>query len=114
MCLGRPHFIDCDQLYDLLAHEREQGFILWVAGPAAVFDRDSRRALVSWIRQGYVHGLLTGNALATHDIEAALFQTAVGQEIYSKRPVTWGITNTWMPSIWFARRVPSTRPWPPA
>ena len=48
--------IDYDELYELLAYEREHGFILWVLGPAAVFDRDSRNALVSLIRQGYVHG----------------------------------------------------------
>jgi lysine-ketoglutarate reductase/saccharopine dehydrogenase-like protein (TIGR00300 family) len=82
--------IDYDRLYELLAFEREHGFILWVAGPAAVFDRDSRNALVSLIRQGCVHGLLAGNALATHDLEAALFQTALGQEIYTKRPVPLG------------------------
>ncbi len=82
--------IDYDELYDLLAYEREHGFILWVAGPAAVFDRDSRNALVSLIQQGYIHGLLAGNALAVHDLEAARFQTALGQEIYSKRPVHLG------------------------
>ncbi|RJR33230.1 MAG: hypothetical protein C4567_17075 [Deltaproteobacteria bacterium] len=82
--------IDYDELYELLPYERDHGFILWVAGPAAVFDRDSREALVSLIRQGYVHGLLAGNALATHDLEAALFQTALGQEIYCKRPVPLG------------------------
>ncbi len=82
--------IDYDELYDLLAYEREHGFILWVAGPAAVFDRDSRNALASLIQQGYVHGLLAGNALATHDLEAALFGTALGQEIYRKRPVHLG------------------------
>ncbi len=82
--------IDYDQLYELLSHEREHGFILWVLGPAAVFDRDSRNALVALIRQGYVHGLLAGNALAVHDLEAALFQTALGQEIYAKRPVPLG------------------------
>jgi lysine-ketoglutarate reductase/saccharopine dehydrogenase-like protein (TIGR00300 family) len=82
--------IDYDQLYELMSYEREHGFILWVLGPAAVFDRDSRNALVSLIRQGYVHGLLAGNALAVHDLEAALFQTALGQEIYTKRPVPLG------------------------
>jgi lysine-ketoglutarate reductase/saccharopine dehydrogenase-like protein (TIGR00300 family) len=82
--------IDYDKLYKLLSNERENGFILWVVGPAAVFDRDSRNALVSLIRQGYVHGLLAGNALAVHDLEAALFQTALGQEIYCKRPVLLG------------------------
>ena len=82
--------IDYDELYELLAHEKEHGFILWVVGPAPVFDRDSRDALVSLIQQGYVHGLLAGNALAVHDLEAALFQTALGQEIYCKRPVHLG------------------------
>jgi lysine-ketoglutarate reductase/saccharopine dehydrogenase-like protein (TIGR00300 family) len=82
--------IDYDELYDLLSYERGNGFILWVLGPAAVFDRDSRNALVSLVRQGYVHGLLAGNALAVHDLEAALFQTALGQEIYCKRPVHLG------------------------
>ena len=82
--------IDYDQLYELLSYEKEHGFILWVLGPAAVFDRDSRNALVSLIRQGFVHGLLAGNALAVHDLEAALFQTALGQEIYTKRPAPLG------------------------
>ena len=79
-----------DELYELLSHEKEHGFILWVLGPAAVFDRDSRNALVSLIQRGYVQGLLAGNALAVHDLEAALFQTALGQEIYCKRPVHLG------------------------
>jgi len=82
--------IDYDTLYDLLSYEREDGFILWVVGSAAVFDRDSRNALVELIRQGYVHGLLAGNALAVHDIEATFFQTALGQEIYGKRPSPLG------------------------
>ncbi|MCL4503904.1 MAG: hypothetical protein M1438_18930 [Deltaproteobacteria bacterium] len=82
--------IDYDELYELLSYEREHGFILWVAGPAAVFDRDSRNALAALIREGYVHGLLAGNALAVHDLEAAQFQTALGQEIYGKRPVHLG------------------------
>ncbi len=82
--------IDYDELYELLAYERENGFILWVVGPAAVFDRDARDALASLIRRGYVQGLLAGNALAVHDLEAALFQTALGQEIYGKRPAPQG------------------------
>ncbi len=82
--------IDYDELYELLSYERGNGFILWVLGPAAAFDRDSRNSLVSLIRQGYVHGLLAGNALAVHDLEAALFQTALGQEIYGKRPSPLG------------------------
>jgi lysine-ketoglutarate reductase/saccharopine dehydrogenase-like protein (TIGR00300 family) len=77
--------IDYDELYDLIGYERSHGFILWVSGPAVVFDRDSREAFARLIERGYVHGLLAGNGLATHDLEGALFGTALGQELYSKR-----------------------------
>ncbi len=79
--------IDYDELYSLLEYERGHGFILWVLGPATVFDRDARDAFRALIDNGYVHGVLAGNALATHDVEAALFGTALGQEIYSKQTV---------------------------
>ncbi|MGE4299888.1 MAG: hypothetical protein AB7E47_17865 [Desulfovibrionaceae bacterium] len=82
--------IDYDQLYDLLDHERDHGRIIWVMGPAAVFDLDARNALCAIIKAGYVHGLLAGNALATHDIEGAIFGTALGQELYRKNSVPLG------------------------
>ncbi len=82
--------IDYDELYDLLNHERRYGFIIWVLGPAIVFDHDSRLAFSALIEKGYVNALLAGNALATHDVEAAIFKTALGQEIYSKRAVHLG------------------------
>jgi lysine-ketoglutarate reductase/saccharopine dehydrogenase-like protein (TIGR00300 family) len=85
--------IDYDELYDLLDFERREGFIVWVLGPAVVFDQDARDAFVGLVENGYVHTLLAGNALAVHDVEAALFATALGQEIYSKRTVPLGHYN---------------------
>ncbi len=82
--------IDYDELYDLLEFERDQGFIVWVLGPAVVFDRDARNAFAELVIKGYVHALLAGNALAAHDIEAALFSTGLGQDIYSKRTLPLG------------------------
>jgi len=82
--------IDYDELYRLLAFEKQNGFILWVLGPAVVFDHDAREALVRLVEGGFVHGLLAGNALATHDAEAALYGTALGQELYAKHPVPQG------------------------
>jgi lysine-ketoglutarate reductase/saccharopine dehydrogenase-like protein (TIGR00300 family) len=82
--------IDYDELYQLIHHEKEHGFIVWVLGPAVVFDRDARNAFVSLIENGYVHALLAGNALAAHDVEGAIFGTALGQEIYSKRTLPLG------------------------
>jgi hypothetical protein len=85
--------IDYDELYGLLRHERQDGFILWVLGPAVVFDRDARESFVRLVEEGYVHGLHAGNALAAHDIEATLFGTALGQAIYSKRTTHLGHYN---------------------
>jgi len=75
---------DYDMLYDLLRYEKEHGYIVWVLGPAAVFDSDSRKAMMALIENGYVHAVLGGNALAAHDIEGAVFKTALGQDIYSQ------------------------------
>ena len=74
---------DYTELYDLLAHEREHGRIVWVMGPAFAFDRDAREAMSWLIEAGYVHAILAGNALATHDLEAAYMGTALGQDIYT-------------------------------
>lgn len=76
-----------DELYEILRHDREHGNILWVTGPAAVFDSDSRRAFSKLVEKGYVSGLLAGNAFGTHDLEAAVFHTALGQDIYTKKSV---------------------------
>ena len=75
---------DYDSLYELLNFDKENGNILWVMGPACTFDADSRKAMEILIENGYVDGLLAGNALATHDLEAALFGTALGQNIYTQ------------------------------
>lgn len=81
---------DYDELYELLEHERRNGFILWVLGPAVTFDRDARDSLVKIIEAGFVDGMLAGNALAVHDLEGALYGTALGQEIYTKRHTVLG------------------------
>ncbi|MFZ5643703.1 MAG: hypothetical protein ACOY46_08950 [Bacillota bacterium] len=75
---------DYNNLYELLRHEKEQGYIVWVLGPAVVFDFDSRNALSSLIENGYAHAILAGNAMATHDLEAGFLGTALGQNIYTQ------------------------------
>ena len=77
---------DYDRLYELLRHEREHGSVVWVMGPAFAFDYDARSAMQSLVEAGYVDGLLAGNALATHDLEAASLHTALGQDVYTQMP----------------------------
>ena len=81
---------DYDQLYEVLRNDRENGYIVWVLGPACVFDNDSRHAMASLIKKGYCDCLFAGNALATHDLEAALFHTGLGQDIYTKKLIENG------------------------
>ncbi|MBQ9299337.1 MAG: hypothetical protein IJ214_02385, partial [Clostridia bacterium] len=81
---------DYDELYDLLRHEREHGKIVWVMGPAFAFDYDARDAFSRIIAGGYVHAVLAGNALATHDLEGAYLGTALGQDIYTGKHMRGG------------------------
>ena len=74
---------DYTELYELLRHDREHGKIVWVMGPAFAFDRDAREAMSWLIEAGYVHAILAGNALATHDLEGAYLGTALGQDIFT-------------------------------
>ena len=85
--------MDYDSIYELLRHEKEHGRILWVMGPACAFDHDARAAFAALVRGGYVHGLLAGNALATHDLEASYLGTALGQDIYTQKSMPNGHYN---------------------
>lgn len=76
---------DYDRLIELLRYEKEHGNILWVMGPAFAFDEDARKAMQALVENGYAHGLMAGNALATHDLEGALLHTALGQDIYTQK-----------------------------
>jgi hypothetical protein len=62
---------------DLVTNRRGGGKTLIVGGPAIVHT-GSGPALCQLIRGGYVNKLFAGNALATHDIEQALFGTSLG------------------------------------
>ena len=84
---------DYDELYALLRHERQHGKIVWVMGPAFAFDHDARNAFSRLIEGGYVHAVLAGNALATHDLEAAYLKTALGQNIYTQESQPGGHYN---------------------
>lgn len=75
---------DYDRLYELLQFDKDNGHIIWVLGPAVVFDSDCKKAMISLIENGYVHAILAGNALAAHDLEGALLKTALGQDIYTQ------------------------------
>ncbi|GAP63443.1 hypothetical protein ARMA_1866 [Ardenticatena maritima] len=65
------------------------GKILVVAGPAIIHS-GAGPYLAALIRNGYVDVLFGGNAIAVHDVEAALFGTSLGVNLQSGVPVEGG------------------------
>jgi len=63
-----------------------------VAGPVVVHTGGSV-SLASLIRDGWVDILLSGNALAVHDIEHAMFRTSLGIDLDTGIPVRDGHKN---------------------
>lgn len=68
------------------------GKIAFVAGPVVVHTGGSQY-FCDLIRLGYVDVLLSGNALAVHDIEVALSGTSLGIDLSSGHPVEHGHRN---------------------
>ncbi|MGC5328210.1 TIGR00300 family protein [Brevibacillus sp. SYSU BS000544] len=72
-------------------HERN-GKIVFVAGPV-VIHTGGQDAFISLIRKGYVNAILSGNAIAVHDIERALFGTSLGVNLDTGSVVRGGHKN---------------------
>ena len=67
----------------------EGGKVLWVGGPGIVHT-GAAPAMVRLVEGGYVDVLFAGNALATHDIESALYGTSLGVDLAHGKGVEHG------------------------
>lgn len=65
---------------DIHLTKKAGGKIIVTAGPVIVHS-GAAESLAKMIRLGYVNGLLSGNALAVHDIENALMGTSLGMNV---------------------------------
>jgi lysine-ketoglutarate reductase/saccharopine dehydrogenase-like protein (TIGR00300 family) len=76
--VSRERPVNYEELAARVGEEKRRGgYLVWVVGPALVHSR--ARADFEWfIRNGYVQAVLAGNAVAVHDIEAAIFGTTLG------------------------------------
>jgi len=84
--VSRERPVNYEELAARLCEEKARGgYLIWVAGPALVHSR-ARGDFEWFIHQGFVQAVLAGNAVAVHDIEAAIYGT------------TLGMTNTGQPS----------------
>jgi lysine-ketoglutarate reductase/saccharopine dehydrogenase-like protein (TIGR00300 family) len=77
----KPQFLQVRQVAAQMREVKAAGQkVLWVGGPAVVHT-GAAPAFCALIAGGFVDVLFAGNALATHDIESALFGTSLGVDL---------------------------------
>jgi lysine-ketoglutarate reductase/saccharopine dehydrogenase-like protein (TIGR00300 family) len=69
---------------------RDQGGRVVVTAGPVVIHTGGAQHLAQLIREGYVHALLGGNAIAVHDIEQAIMGTSLGVDMQRGIPVRGG------------------------
>ena len=69
---------------------RDQGGKIVVTAGPVVIHTGGGQHLSSLIRDGYVHALLGGNAIAVHDIEQSIMGTSLGVDLLRGIPVRGG------------------------
>lgn len=76
--VSRERPVNYELLVQRLVEERDRGgYLVWVIGPALVHSR-ARKDFEWFIHNGFVQVMLAGNAVAVHDLESALYGTALG------------------------------------
>ena len=74
---------DYDELYKIMQYEKEHGGkIVWVLGPSIALDDKARDAFASLVENGYAQAVLSGNNLATYDLEKGMYKTVSGKNIF--------------------------------
>lgn len=86
----KPQAVLVRQVADGMREAKAQGKkVLWVGGPGVVHT-GAAPAMVQLVNAGFVDVLFAGNALATHDIESALYGTSLGVDLAMGRGVEHG------------------------
>ena len=86
----KPQAVLVRQVADGMREAKQAGKkVLWVGGPGVVHT-GAAPAMVALVEAGYVDVLFAGNALATHDIESALYGTSLGIDLARGQGVEHG------------------------
>jgi lysine-ketoglutarate reductase/saccharopine dehydrogenase-like protein (TIGR00300 family) len=74
----KPKGVAIRQIAQEIFRTRQSGGKSLLVGGPAIVHTGSGPYVCELIREGYIHRLFAGNALATHDIEQSLFGTSLG------------------------------------
>lgn len=86
----KPQLVQTHAVAELMRQTRKGGKNILLVGGPAIIHTGSGPHLVRLIEHGYVHVLFAGNALATHDIEQAIFGTSLGVNLAQGTPARHG------------------------
>ena len=89
----RPKGLAIAEIAETMRRIRARGGrVLFVVGPA-IIHTGAGPYLAELVRNGYVQALFGGNAIATHDVESALFGTSLGVDLATAMTVEGGHAN---------------------
>ncbi|MEM9352080.1 MAG: TIGR00300 family protein [Planctomycetota bacterium] len=78
----KPKGVVIRQVAERLFENKQRGEKTLLVGGPAIVHTGSGALLTKLITGGYIHKLFAGNALATHDIEQALYGTSLGVNLH--------------------------------
>jgi lysine-ketoglutarate reductase/saccharopine dehydrogenase-like protein (TIGR00300 family) len=86
----KPKSVSLQGVADSIRATRAQGKKVLLVGGPAIVHTGSAEHVAQLVREGWVQTLFAGNALATHDIEQAIFGTSLGVSIVHGEAIEHG------------------------
>ncbi len=86
----KPKAVNLASVASSIRETRQAGKKVLLVGGPAIVHTGSAEHVARLIRDGWVQTLFAGNALATHDIEQALFGTSLGVSLLRGVPIEHG------------------------
>ena len=86
----KPKSVSVQGVVDAIRATRAEGKKVLLVGGPAIVHTGSAGHVARLIRDGWVQVLFAGNALATHDIEQALYGTSLGVSLTHGEPIEHG------------------------
>jgi lysine-ketoglutarate reductase/saccharopine dehydrogenase-like protein (TIGR00300 family) len=86
----KPKSISIKGVVDAIRQTRALGKKVLLVGGPAIVHTGSAAHVATLVREGWVQVLFAGNALATHDIEQALYGTSLGVSLTHGEPIEHG------------------------
>jgi lysine-ketoglutarate reductase/saccharopine dehydrogenase-like protein (TIGR00300 family) len=86
----KPKSVSLAAVADSIRQTRAAGQKVLLVGGPAIVHTGSAAHVAELIREGWVQVLFAGNALATHDVEQALYGTSLGVSLAEGEPIEHG------------------------